>query len=49
MLKEEFVIVKERKKIFSNEFRTRKNYGRFEHNFLVINSQVENLYLYLYF
>ena len=49
MFKEEFVIVKERIKIFfSNEFGTQKNHGRFENNVLVFNSQVENLYLYLY-
>ena len=49
MLKEKFVIVKERiKKFFPNEFGTQKNHGRFENNSLVFNSQVENLYLYLY-
>lgn len=48
MLKEEFVIVKEREKNFSNAFGTQKNHGRFENNSLVFNSQVENLYLYLY-
>ena len=50
MLKEEFVIVKERIKIFfSNKFGTQKNHWRFENNSLVFNSQAENLYLYLYF
>ena len=49
MLKEEFVIVKESEKnFFSNEFGTQKNHGRFKNNSLVFNSQVENLYLYLY-
>jgi len=49
MFKEEFVIVKERIKIFfSHEFGTHKNHGRFENNSLLINSQVENLYLSLY-
>ena len=50
MLREKFVIVNERMKIFSaNELGTHKNHGRFEINSLVFNSQVENLYLYLYF
>ena len=49
MFKEEFVIVKERIKIFfSNEFGTQKNHGRFENNSLLFNTQVENLYLSLY-
>ena len=49
MFKEEFVIVKERIKIFfSNESGTHKNHGRFENSSLLFNSQVEKLYLYLY-
>ena len=49
MFKEKFVIVREREKTFSNKFGTQKNHGRFENNSLVFNSQVENLYLYLYY
>jgi len=49
MLKEEFVIVKERKKVFfPTEFGTPKNHGSVENNSLIFNSQVEYLYLYLY-
>ena len=49
MFKEKFVIVRERIKFFfSNEFGTHKNHGRFKNNSLLFNSQVENLYLYLY-
>jgi len=49
MLKEKFVIVKERiKNFFSNELGTKKNHRRFENNSLVFNSRVENFYLYLY-
>lgn len=49
MFKEKFVIVREMIKFFSSyEFGTHKNHGRFEINSLVFNSQVENLYLFLY-
>ena len=49
MLKEEFVIIKERKKSFlSNKLGAKKNHEKVKNNSLIFNSQVENLYLYLY-
>ena len=49
MLKEKFVIVEERIKIFSsNEFGTHKNHCRLKNNSFAFYSQVENFYLYLY-